>query len=370
MTRSRRCFLAAALGGFACRRKRGSGFEGYAFVANEEGQSVAVVDLSVFAVVRHIRLDSRPTDVLSDPARSGVFLLSAHSGTLYEIRGDSLTLGRRARIAPRALSPKFHPAADSLWLLAPETRQLVRVSLETFRADARVALPGIPAELDVSGDGEYAAASLPAEKAIVLVRLARPAVVRSIPAGPAPSLLRFRNDGRQLLVAHREAKLLSIHEIPSGRLIVRLPLAVEPRHFCFKQDGGQLFITGEGLDAVVTVYPFETEVGATTLAGRTPGFLAVSSTPNYLFVANPSSGDVTIVNIDTQRVIAVAAVGKEPGAIVVTPDNQYALVLNRGSGDVAVLRIGAITSSRTRSAPLFTMIPVGSRPVGAVVRGV
>ena len=66
--------------------------------------------------------------------------------------------------------------------------------------------------------------------------------------------------------------------------------------------------------------------------------------------------------------VAVIGVGLEPGAIVVTPDQQYALVLNAGSGDISVIRIASIKPGRARRAPLFTMIPVGGRPVAAVVR--
>lgn len=62
--------------------------------------------------------------------------------------------------------------------------------------------------------------------------------------------------------------------------------------------------------------------------------------------------------------------GGEPGFIAITPDEQYALVLNRRSGDMAVIRIAAIRATRTKSAWLFTMIPVGSRPVSAVVLGI
>jgi DNA-binding beta-propeller fold protein YncE len=66
--------------------------------------------------------------------------------------------------------------------------------------------------------------------------------------------------------------------------------------------------------------------------------------------------------------VAVVTAGKEPAYIAVTPDDQYALVLNRTSGDMAVIRIATLSGRRTRFAPLFTMIPVGSEPVGAVVR--
>jgi DNA-binding beta-propeller fold protein YncE len=66
--------------------------------------------------------------------------------------------------------------------------------------------------------------------------------------------------------------------------------------------------------------------------------------------------------------IAAVYVGTQPCYIAITPDDQFALVLNKVSGDMAVLRIGAIVAKRNKSAPLFTMIPVGVEPVSAVVR--
>ena len=145
---------------------------------------------------------------------------------------------------------------------------------------------------------------------------------------------------------------------------------MRPDNFCFNADGGQLFVTGDGLDAVVIVYPYHTpQVAQTVLAGRSPGAMAASTrSPPYLFVANPSSGEVTIMNIANQQVMAVAGVGAEPGYIAITPDQQYALVLNRKSGDMGVLRIHQEMPNRQKSAALFTMIPVGSKPVCAVVR--
>ena len=53
--------------------------------------------------------------------------------------------------------------------------------------------------------------------------------------------------------------------------VVRLPLAVRPDNMCLGGGGGQLFITGEGMDAVVAVYPYQTQVAATLLAGHAPG---------------------------------------------------------------------------------------------------
>ena len=86
---------------------------------------------------------------------------------------------------------------------------------------------------------------------------------------------------------------------------------------------------------------------------------------------NPETNTVTVLDITSYKLAAVVEVGQEPREILITPDRQYALVLNQKSGDLAVIRIAAFTArDRTRrykSAPLFTLIPVGQKPVSATV---
>src|SRR5262249_45328000 len=141
-------------------------------------------------------------------------------------------------------------------------------------------------------------------------------------------------------------------------------------------DDGQLFVSGEGLDAVVIIFPSSTEVDQTILAGHAPGAMAVTKgvpkPPPYLLVTNPESDKVTIFDIETRDMVAAVQVGRGPRSIQMTPDDEYALVLNRDSGDLAIIRIRSLTtpggSTRLyRPAPIFTMIPVGEKPTSAAV---
>ena len=96
---------------------------------------------------------------------------------------------------------------------------------------------------------------------------------------------------------------------------------------------------------VAILYPYTTEVAETVLGGKAPGAMMCIDTPPYLFVANPPAGTVTVLDIDTRRLVAVMGVGQEPGEMLITPDGQYAVVLNQRSGDVAVAR-GAFPAVR------------------------
>ena len=163
--------------------------------------------------------------------------------------------------------------------------------------------------------------------------------------------------------------MLTVLSPGDGQVVTHLPLAIRPDRLCFNQDGGQLFITGPGRDAVVVVFPYYVpQVAETVLAGHAPGVMAASK--QYLFIANPDAGDLSILNIQLRKVIAVAKVGVGPASITITPDNQFALVLNRDSGDMSVIRIQGINFSRSKTAGVFWIVPVGSKPVSAAVTAV
>jgi YVTN family beta-propeller protein len=226
-------------------------------------------------------------------------------------------------------------------------------------------------DFDLSPDGAAAAVTFGEAGSLALVDLEKGST-RVLAPGRVLERVRFRSDGRALMAGDVSARSVLMLEPRSGRTIVDLPLAVRPDNFCVKADGGQLFVTGEGMDGVVFVYPFNTEVSETVLAGRSPGAMTECLDPNanLLFVANSEAGEVSVIELETRRVIAVVTVGRQPSWIGMTPDQQYALVLNRASGDMAVIRVAAIAARRTKSAPLFTMIPVGSGPVSLAVRRV
>jgi YVTN family beta-propeller protein len=389
---TRRTFALAGLGAgitgglsslISCGgHNRATGFSGYAFIANQEGGAIAAVDLEVFAVARHIRVDGSPTAVVSNPRSTRVYALTPDNGSVHEIGAGNLTFARKLQVAATALEMRLSAAGDALYVLCKRPRQLVRLALDPLQIGWIIPLPEDPSAFDISPDGNSAAVSSGAGCSITFVDLATRRSFPPLRTTGEIGLVRFQpfhgadraqSDSRQLIAANVSQRMLSIFHVPSRRLEVNLPLAVRPDHLCFKSDGGQVFITGEGMDAVVAVYPYYTpQIRETVLAGHGPGAMAASTSPAYLFVANPKSGNVSILDIETSNVLAVTPVGAEPSCIVITPDDQYALVLNQASGDMAVIRIPNVTRAaaeqrRWKKGPLFMLIPIGSKPVSAAV---
>ena len=338
-------------------------FRGYAFIANQEGQAVAALDLEVLAVARHISLDDAPAQMLAANMKPLVYALTPATGAIHEIQVYRLSFARKAVVASSAVAMALSADERSLYVLAREPRSLVAVGLEAFRADWRLALPEDPVDFALAPVGERVA--ITSAGGVWLADLEARSLTGPLARGDFGAL-RFLSNGKMLIAANRGERLLSLFDVASGKAITHLPMSMRPDYLCFSPDGGQLFVTGDGLDGVVIVYPFQTEVAETVLAGHAPGAMAASS--SYLFVASPQSGGVSILSTADYKLMSLVQTGTDPGYVALTPDEKYALVLNRKSGDVAVLDLRRI--KRNKSAGLLTVIPVGSRPVSAAVRSV
>jgi DNA-binding beta-propeller fold protein YncE len=372
---TRRSLLLSSAAAFSCAPPKATGFRGYCFVGNRAGRSVAVVDLTKFRVRKQIGLDSAPSQLLPHPKQPKVFVLSDESGTVYEIDAIGMAVSRRARAGNQAVAMQMSPTGDALWVLYRDPASLVELPLDSLKPGRRIRLAAPPDSFHLTSadvaDRRAAIASVQ-DHSLTVASLSTGAIERTFTAGAEPSFVLFRKDGRHILAGSRADRSLNVFEAATGKTVVRLPLPIEPRNFCVSSDGGELFISGPGMDAVVIVFPYSTEIWQTVLAGRAPGVMTLSESPNYLVVANPETNSLTVLD-DNQKLVAVVEVGQQPSQMVITPDGQYVLVLNEQSGDMAVVRTYSLRApqlaarARFKSAPVFTMIAVGEKPVSAAV---
>ncbi len=369
MQLSRRECLGLAVFSLAssCGPKKGTGYPGYALIATSGDKSLAVVDLLSFQLLPPIPLDAPPTAVVPGPNSARTYVLTPDSGSVHLINA-ALQHVASQKLAAQLSEIRLSPDGKFLLAIASEDKQLVIADAISLSVVHRVKLPSEPVSMDVSASGDIAL-SLGATGQVYLI-LGKGDHRQSQVSG-AIGQVRFRADGKVLIASRPATRGLTIMTVPELAVMAELPLAMQPQNLCFTPDGGQLFVTGDGMDAVAIVFPYNTlEVEQTILAGRDPGVMACSNTPLYVFVASHSGSDISILDVDSRKLIALVEVGTQPSYIAITPDNQYALVLDKGSGDLAIIHIPAIHRNRGKSgAALFTMFPVGNEPILAAVVG-
>ncbi len=365
----------------SCGRRKGAGFEGYALISNAGDRSLAVVDLTQFRLLRAIPLGEPASNVLL--GRDGEsFVLTPTTGSIH-VLGPDLQIEKSRRISNSLSKICLSPDGKSLIGIAPDARELIIADARSLGVLSRHKLQREPANISVppapkageSAKPHYVAISSGKDGTVELFDYGTGQHWRRDFTGPVGEA-RFRADGERLLVANLHDRCISALSTPGLEIIADLPLAMEPENLCFNSDQGQLFVSGEGMDAVGIIFPYSPlEVDQTVLAGRDPGVMACSENPPYLFVGSHSGSDVCILNIDSRKMIGIVDAGQRPTYITVTPDSQYALVLNEGAGTMAVIHIPEVLANASDpdkwrnkiTAGLFTLLPVGERPVHATV---
>jgi YVTN family beta-propeller protein len=365
---SRRGFLAGSAALIAgCARKRGTRYQGWLFVASGEEKQIAVADLASFRRVSSIPLPCAADQLF--PAGNRVFAVCRDAQAMLEIDIERFAVAGRVPIAGKPRGVRLLADGNTALVPVDGPAALLRVDLKSRRVAGKLALPAAPGDLDVNED--RAAVTIPARNAVVRVSLPTFQSLGSTDVGIACNTARFRRDGKTVLLGSEAAKEIVAVDAASGMLLSRLPLPVAPSRFCFNPDGGQMFVTGQGQTSVVIVSPFQNEVAETILAGSSPYAMAVADKRNLLFVTNPASGDLTILDIETRTVSASVHVGENPGEILLTPDGEYALVMDQHSGNVSVVRIKTVLDKKAKTnsppAPLFTVFPTAADARSAII---
>jgi DNA-binding beta-propeller fold protein YncE len=372
MTRRDCLILASTLVSSACGRPKNRGYSGYALIATSGENSVGVVDLQNFRALKNIPLGAPPTAVVPARTISGSYVLTPSTDSVHLIDGNlRVAISRRfgGQLSEIRLTPD-----GTLLAIASGSRELILADPASLRVARRIKLAATPSHFDASENG-YVAISAGTSGVVELFHLAS-GRHRRIQRPGALGPVRFRGDGRLLLVSDLSSRSILALEVPSLEIFAELPLAMRPDNLCFNADQGQLFVSGPGMDGIAIVFPYDVlEVNQTVLAGRDPGVMACSAAPAYLFVASASGSDVCIMNIDARKIIGLVEIGGRPTYITITPGDQFALVLSENSNEMAVVHIPAVLASqsdpfklRYRSgAALFAMVPVGSKPVHAAV---
>ena len=353
----------AALTATACSRKRAARYHGWLFVASGGGKSVAVADLAFFRRVATIPLPHAPDRLFHSGGR--VFATCREGQALVEIDPQTLRVVGKIGLPGKPVAARLAGNGTAI-IVTDEPAALLTVDLAKRRVTARLQLPGGASDLDVN-QGQ-AAIAIPSRNSIArVVLLPGLKLTGTTDAGVPCETLRFRRDGKTILAGASAAREIVSIDTANGKLLARLPLPIAPSRFCFNGDGGQMFVTGMGEDAVAIVSPFQNEVDQTILAGRTPYAMAVSGSRNLLFVTNMESGDLTILDIETRSRAASVHVGENPGDVLLTPDGEYALVIDQRTGNVSVVRISTVLDRKVRTKPLFTVFPTAADARSAII---
>jgi YVTN family beta-propeller protein len=157
----------------------------------------------------------------------------------------------------------------------------------------------------------------------------------------------------------------------TGRVVRTIGVGSDPAAMAVDTTTGRVFVANVGsgtvsvLDDQTGALLHTTAVGKaapiawlTALLGKAPLALGVDTTTGRVFVANPASNTVSVLNDDSGALLRTTAVGTAPSDVEVDDADGHVFIANTGSNAVSILD--------TKTGRVLRTIPVGQHPIDVV----
>lgn len=246
-----------------------------AFVTNQPGDSVTVVDLTTLSAVGEIKVPGRPAGVAVSPDKQWVYVTAPEGKALYVIDARKRTVLKRIEIGEGPLGVVSHPD-NGMVFVADWYRHKVY-------------------EIDPAA-GQ---------------------TVRTFDVGKSPSGLAVSPDGARLYTTDRDDNTVSVIDLETGQRSSVIPVGTRPFGIKLNSAGDRAYTANVKSNDVTVIDLQKGTVVATVPVGRRP--YAVALTATHAFVTDQYAATVSVVELASHKRVHTINVGDYPEGIASDP---------------------------------------------------
>jgi PQQ-dependent catabolism-associated beta-propeller protein len=328
------CFLSFALPALPAQAGR-------AYVSNEDGQSVSVLDTARGEVIATIEVGKRPRGMKLN--KDGTRLYVAVSG-----------LPKCPPTVPDEECAKLERdlAADGIAVVDTRTNKVLKL----LKAGSD------PEQFDLSADGKrmFVANEDVATTSVVDIESGK--VLERIAVGQEPEGVVVSPNGKWVLVTNESDNAVSIIDTATLKILKSVQVGKRPRDAAFTPDSSAAYVSGEFDASLYRIAVPQGEPVERVLQLRKearPMSVVLDSKRSRLYLSTGRGGTVAVVNLDGLELIKEIEVGKRPWGLALSEDGRLLYSANGPSNDVSIVDTGKLSVSKR--------VPVGRSPWGVVL---
>lgn len=253
------------------------------------------------------------------------------------------------------------PDDKRVWVVSGHESRVVVIDATNYSVLGSVATGKEPAHVVLTPDGKTVYVTNSTENSVTVIDAQAMKAVTTIPVGKSPHGLRPSPDGKWVYVANAGDTTLSIIDTAKNTKVADIEVGQKPVQVGFSPDGKYVYFSLNAENAVGRV-----DVAARKMTGKVevgPGPVQVFVTPDNEFVlaANQGASDkpgttVSIIDTATFTVVRSVETGRGAHGVVINPSGQTAYITNIYDNNVAVLDV--VTSK------VITTVTSGAGPNG------
>jgi len=222
-----------------------------AYVINQAGQGVRVINLATNAVIDSLALTNDGFNIIVAPNGQQVFVTTS-DGRVYVINSSSNAIVDSMRAGSAANGLAFSPSGDRLYISSRDAGTVTVFNAQTHTIIGTIVIGGAPQRLAMSPDGATLYVANEAE-GVDVVNLPAGTLGPTIPLDGSGYGLGISPDGQRLYATNPVSGNIFIINTAGGALLSTLAIGGNPRNVAFDRDGGTAVVT-DGAGRVIFIH--------------------------------------------------------------------------------------------------------------------
>jgi YVTN family beta-propeller protein len=316
---------------------------GRAYVSNEDGETVTVLDTRDGSIIATVPVGKRPRG-----------LKLSHDGSTLYVAVSGLPKCPPSVPDEECAKLKRDLQADGIAMIDTATLKLRGV----------LKSGSDPEQFDVSRDGKRLFVSNEDSGRVTVLDTASGAIITTIPTGHEPEGVRVSPNGKWVLVTSETDSTVSIIDGSTLQVLKTAKVGLRPRDMAFTPDSRTAYVSGEG-DASLSRLPIPsgepvTQVLQLRQQARPMG-VVFDAARKRIYMSTGRGGTIAVVQQEGRgdELLKEIEVGARPWGIALSQDGRRLYTANGPSNDVTIVD--------TSSLSVLKKVAVGKGPWGVVL---
>ena len=291
-----------------------------AYVSNERGNSVTLIDTDTLEVLRTIDTGQRPRGITISPSGHELYLCASDDDTVEVYDPKTMELLHTLPSGPDPELFVLHPSGNPLYIANEDDNIVTVVDVEKHSVLAEIPVGVEPEGMGVSPDGKYVVNTSETTNMAHFINTETYELDINTLVDSRPRFAQFTDDGAKLYVSAEIGGTVSVIDPASGDITKKIgfevpgivPEALQPVGVRVTGDGKTVFVALGPANRVAVIDGETDEVVDYLLVGQRVWQLGFTPDEKYLFTTNGNSNDVSV--IDTHELVEIARikVGQTP----------------------------------------------------------
>ncbi len=294
---------------------------GQIYVANQESDSISVIDPSTLKVVTTIPSQGSSThDLALTPDGRLLFATNLKTGTLTVVDTATNRVVATLPTGKATHAIAISPDGKEVWVNAGGEDHIPIVDVGTLKVKGKVDL-GVEignGHIWFSPDGKQAYVTSPKFDRVYIIDTAARKVTANIPVGKNPTFLQVTSDGKHVWGTNTGGSEVYVIDVAAMAVAATVEVGPNPNHLTIV--GRSVYVTVGGADEVAVIENVGGKLQVTRRipVGRKPHGIWPSPDGKRLYVVHEDSNDLKVIDLSNRVVIGTVPVGKKPIAVVVS----------------------------------------------------